>query len=83
MNIGFYDGCGLIGMVLMLLAYFLLQAGKIRGDKVPYPLMNALGAAGVLVSLFHAFNLSAFLLELAWLAISIYGIARARKPRSL
>jgi len=33
----------------------------------------------VLVSLLYAFNLSAFLMELAWLAVSIYGIFRGRR----
>lgn len=66
---------GLIGVALVLLAYFLLQARKLHGNAMPYQLMNALGALGVLVSLvFGKFNLSAFLLELAWLLISIYGI---------
>jgi hypothetical protein len=37
--------------------------------------MNGLGALGVLLSLvFGQFNLAAFLLEAAWLLISIYGI---------
>ncbi len=78
-----YVWAGLIGVVLVLLAYFLLQARKLHGNGTTYQLMNALGALGVLLSLtFGKFNLSAFLLELAWLLISIYGIVfgvRSRK----
>ena len=44
-------------------------------------LMNAVGALFVLVSLLYAFNLSAFLMELAWLIVSVYGILRGRKKR--
>lgn len=73
----FYDLVGLVGMGLILGAYFLLQAGRLRGTALTFPLLNALGALGVLISLRYAFNLSAFVLELAWFAISIYGIVRA------
>jgi len=73
------DALGLLGVVLILLAYFLLQAGRMRGNSLAYQLMNAFGAVLVLVSLFYAFNLSAFLMELAWLAVSIYGLFRGRR----
>ena len=73
------DALGLLGVVLILLAYFLLQAHRLSGHALTYQLMNAGGALLVLVSLLYAFNLSAFLMELAWLAVSIYGIARGRK----
>jgi len=78
-NMHWPDAVGLLGVLLILLAYFLLQAGRMRGHSLVYQLMNAFGALLVLVSLFYAFNLSAFLMELAWLAVSIYGIAKGRK----
>ena len=76
------DAIGLLGVLLILLAYFLLQAGRLRGDALPHQLLNAAGALLVLVSLLYAFNLSAFLMELAWLLVSIYGMARSRKRRA-
>ena len=76
-----YDWAGLIGVGLTLAAFFLLQDGRMRGDALPYQLMNALGAFAVLLSLLYAFNLSAFVLEGLWLAISIYGITRGRRAR--
>ncbi|HTI95341.1 MAG TPA: hypothetical protein VL425_02385 [Rudaea sp.] len=75
------DAIGLLGVVLILLAYFLLQAGRVHGNALPYQLLNALGAVLVLVSLLYAFNLSAVLMELAWLLVSIYGIARNRRRK--
>ncbi|WHZ20710.1 MAG: hypothetical protein OJF55_002859 [Rhodanobacteraceae bacterium] len=73
---------GLLGMIVTLLAYFLLQAQKLHGNGLIYQLMNALGALGVAISLlFGKFNLPAFLLEVVWLAISIYGIVVARRIR--
>jgi len=76
-----YDAAGLFGVVLILIAYFLLQAGRLRGDALSYQLMNAFGAFALLISLLYAFNLSAFVMELAWLLVSIYGIARGRRRR--
>lgn len=73
---------GLVGMILTLVAYFLLQAQKLHGNGRIYQLMNAIGALGVALSLvFGAFNLSAFLLEAVWFVISIYGIVVARRVR--
>ena len=73
---------GLAGMIVTLVAYFLLQAQKLHGNGLIYQLMNAIGALGVALSLvFGAFNLSAFLLEAVWFVISIYGIVVARRVR--
>ena len=73
---------GLVGMIITLFAYFLLQAQKLHGNGLIYQLMNALGALGVALSLlFGTFNLPAFLLEVIWLVISIYGIVVARRIR--
>ena len=84
MSMHWYDWAGLFGVASILLAYFLLQAGRMRGDALPYQLMNAAGAVLVLVSLRYAFNISAFVMEAAWLAVSIYGITRTlrRKRRA-
>ncbi len=76
-----YDWAGLLGVALTLLAFFLLQAARVRGDGLPYQLMNAFGAFAVLISLGYAFNLSAFIMEFLWLVISVYGIARGRRRR--
>ena len=82
MNLRWPEAIGLLGVVLILLAYFLLQVGRLRGNALPYQLLNAVGALLLLVSLFYAFNLSAFLMESAWLLVSIYGIVRNRRRRT-
>ena len=81
MTLRWYDWSGLLGVSTILLAYFLLQAGRMRGDALSYQLMNAFGAFALLISLLYAFNLSAFVMEAAWLVVSIYGIARGRRRR--
>ena len=72
-----YDWVGLAGTLMVLGAFFLLQAGRLAGTSIVYQLLNLLGAAGVLVSLLGAFNLSVFVLELTWVLISAYGIVRS------
>jgi paired small multidrug resistance pump len=81
MNLHWFDWIGLLGVAVMLWAFFLLQAGKLRGDAFVYQLLNALGAAAVLLSLIHDFNLSAFVIESCWVAISLYGMLRGMRAR--
>jgi hypothetical protein len=82
MNFYWHDWTGYIGVALVLLAFLLLQAHKLRGNGLIYQLMNILGAIGVMLSLlFGSFNAAAFVMQLAWLLIGIYGIARGVKVR--
>lgn len=76
-----HEYVGLLGVALCLLAYFGLQAGRLRGDGLVFQLTNIAGAAGIVVSLLYNFNLSAMAIELAWIAISIYGIVRSARLR--
>ncbi|TAL73352.1 MAG: hypothetical protein EPN56_08350 [Rhodanobacter sp.] len=82
MTFTWYDLTGYVGVVLVVLAFFLLQANRLHGNGLFYQLMNVLGAFGVMLSLvFGAHNWPAFFLEVAWMAIGIYGIARNVRKR--
>ncbi|WP_108472295.1 CBU_0592 family membrane protein [Rhodanobacter thiooxydans] len=82
MNFFWYDWAGYLGVALVLLAFFLLQERKLQGSGLVYQLMNVLGAIGVMLSLgFGSFNLSAFIMQVAWLLIGSYGIVRGIKRR--
>jgi hypothetical protein len=77
-----HDFAGFIGVLLVLLAFLLLQAHRLHGNGLTYQLMNILGALGVALSLlFGSFNASAFVLELAWMAIGVFGIVRSAQRR--
>jgi len=79
-----HDWAGYIGVVLVLLAFLLLQAHKLHGNGLTYQLMNIIGAIGVMLSLmFGSFNLSAFVMELAWAAIGIYGVLNSLRRRKV
>lgn len=79
--LAWYDVVGLAGTLAILGAFFLLQAGRLAGNSLRYQLLNLFGAAGILVSLLGSFNLSVFLLELAWVGVSLYGIVRSLRAR--
>ena len=81
LELAWYDWVGLIGTAMILVAFALLQAGRLTGTALGYQLLNLFGAAGILVSLLGKFNLSVFLLEAAWMAVSLYGIARSLRSR--
>ena len=74
---GWYDLAGNIGVLMMVIAYLLLQLDKLSSSAVSYLLLNALGAVLVIVSLMFRFNLSAFLMEVFWLLISLFGLAKS------
>lgn len=62
----------------MLLAYYLLQQQKVQAHSPKYLWMNFLGGLAVLVSLCFHWNLPAFLMELAWIAISGHSLFFAK-----
>lgn len=76
MDYRWYDLVGNAGVILILGSYLLLQADRLRSDAIGYSGANGLGAFLILVSLYFEFNLSAFLIEAAWLLISLWGLAR-------
>ena len=77
MEYGWYDLAGNIGVLMMVIAYLLLQLDRLSSSAVSYLLLNALGAILVIVSLMVRFNLSAFLMEVFWLLISLFGLAKS------
>lgn len=82
MSFYWHDWAGYIGVVLVLLAFLLLQAHKLRGNGLIYQAMNVLGALGVMLSLlFGQFNMPAFVMQAAWLVIGIFGIGRGIRVR--
>ncbi|MFK7885980.1 MAG: cyclic nucleotide-binding protein [Gammaproteobacteria bacterium] len=71
------DFFGLVGVALILIAYACLQTGRMRAGQRRFSALNAVGAALILFTLYFDFNLSAVVIESAWLVISLYGIATA------
>src|SRR5689334_20617634 len=64
---------GYIGLVLMLLAYFLLVIGQLLVTDGHHILMNLIGALFVMISIHTDNEVPVFAALLLWLFISLYG----------
>jgi hypothetical protein len=75
-NLAWYDFVGFAGVLLVLSAYAGQQTRRLSGERVTYSLLNAIGAAGILVPVWYAttMNWSVLFIEVVWIVISLYGI---------
>jgi hypothetical protein len=76
MQFAWYDIIGSVGVSLIILTYVTLQIEKIKSDSLIYSLLNAVGASLIIISLIYNFNFSAFIVELFWVLISLFGIGK-------
>lgn len=76
MDYPLHNVVGNLGVLLIVGTYFLVQIRRMSALQPPYIVLNGLGALFILYSLWFDFNLSAFLIELIWLLISVLGLAR-------
>ncbi|MDQ1707324.1 MAG: hypothetical protein QOJ88_535 [Pyrinomonadaceae bacterium] len=81
MDYSWFDFVGNVGVLLMVIAYLLLQLEKLSSSATSYLWLNVAGAVMVIVSLLFRFNLSAFLMEAFWLLISLYGLTKGMFSR--
>jgi hypothetical protein len=65
-NPTWFDLAGFIGVLLIIVAYLLLQLDKLSNSSPSYSLLNAAGALLIIFSLIFKFNLSAFIVEAFW-----------------
>lgn len=72
---------GIIGVVQILLGYFLITRGTLTGENMSYHLLNLVGAIMLLISLMWAWNLPSVIIEFCWMAISLYGIIKILKKK--
>ncbi len=69
------DVVGFLGISLVVIAYFLVQASRWRGNGMINQAVNTIGTCAVLCFLITGvFNLPAFVLALIWLVVSLYGL---------
>ncbi|KFN50326.1 CBU_0592 family membrane protein [Arenimonas composti] len=86
MSLQWFDLVGLAGVGLVLGAFFLLQAGRLGGESLGYQCANLFGAVFILVSIFGpgpalSDVISTTIMQLAWIAISLYGLVRGLRRR--
>ncbi len=81
----FISYLGILGAVLCILAYFLLERGIFDAHSLRYYAVNGLGAFLVLVAVLYSFDsgdMGAILQELCWVAISVMGVLKVRNKRT-
>jgi len=67
------------GAVLILGAYALLSAGKIRSESLTYHLMNIVGAAGFVVNSGWNGALPSAAMNVVWIGIGVYALRQRRE----
>ncbi len=68
------DGIGMLGTLLVLVAYYLLQLEKADPRGLGYNMLNLLGAVFLLISLCFSFNLASVVMEVFWMGASLIGL---------
>jgi len=76
MNFDLFDLAGFVGVLLIVIAYLLLQLDKLPSSALSFSLLNAVGSLLITLSLIFKFNVSAFLIEVFWFLISLIGLAK-------
>jgi hypothetical protein len=80
-NLTWFDLAGFIGVLMIVIAYLLLQLDKLPSSSLSYSLLNAAGALLIIFSLVFRFNLSAFMVEVFWFLISLLGLTKSLVSR--
>jgi len=70
---------GWAGAVLILGAYALLSAGRLKAESVTYQLMNILGAAGFVVNSGWNGALPSAAINVIWIGIGLYALRQRRR----
>ena len=78
-----HDIAGLIGSVIVIIGYFATQAGWFGANDPRFAWANLIGAVLIIFSLTMDWNLAAFVMEIFWILISLYGLARYYTSRAV
>ena len=70
------DAIRIIGVVMVLITYFLLQSQKIDSKGFLYSFLNAFGSLLIVYSLLYNWNLASFIIEFFWILISLWGLKK-------
>lgn len=76
----------LIGSVMLLAAYGMLNLGKVTPKSYLYQWMNVIGAAALTYSVIKPFSVGVFITEGVWTLIGLFGVYKiwhAKKKESV
>lgn len=69
-----FEIIGWFGVLLFISAYLLLSFNKLKPNKMPYQLMNILGAICLMLNSYYFNDFPNFILNLIWMCIGIVAI---------
>lgn len=72
----FVQVVGVVGVMMINVAYYLISTGRMYPDRYLYPAINFVGASLILLAIVPEWNLPAFLMELSWALISLAAVLR-------
>ncbi|MES0880926.1 CBU_0592 family membrane protein [Roseibium sp. SCP14] len=75
-DFGWLDVTGLLGSVIIIVAYYLATRGRLPADKLKFNVANLVGGALVMMSLIDRPNFAAILIECMFLLIAMAAIWR-------
>ena len=80
MQTGLLQVVGLVGVAIILAVYFANQQRWLRSEDWRFPAANLAGSLLILASLFVEWNTPSVVIEIFWIAISLYGLVN--RPRA-
>lgn len=72
----FANEIGLIAPIALLLAFFLLNLGKLTADHYTYQWLNVVGAAALTYTVISPINVGVLVTEVLWTLIGVYGVIK-------
>ena len=73
------DVGGWLGAALLLLAYYLVSAGKVRGSSVRYQALNIVGSLLLGLNAFYYGAMPSVGIDVAWIGIGVLVLVRGRR----
>lgn len=73
------DIIGILGVLIIVVAYILMQIDKMNPKGFWFSLLNTIGAILILISLIYDWNLASFVMEVIWFSLSLYGTIKGYK----
>ena len=73
----FLDFVGVVGSLIICAAYLAVSLKRVDPEGIPFQSANGSGAILLLISLWFRPNPGAIVIEVLWLAIAAFAIARA------
>ena len=76
------DVGGWFGAALLLLAYFLVSTGRVRGSSFRYQALNIVGSVLLGINAFYYGALPSVGIDVAWVGIGVLALVHGRRRRT-